>query len=251
MPLQPAFRFPWPKPATTLARNAPAILAAPSTCQAAVGRTLALAWSGLLLGGVAMAVWAGIESPLPGDRSVARWIQDHDPLGTDVLRVFRDMGSTIVAVVIVLLAAMLEWIRARRWTAIAALGFMLGLILIAVLKFIVDAPRPTPFDLVQVAGHDSPSFPSGHVMGMVVVGTLVLRVTWRSLSLPGHRRWLRIVPTVWAAGMILIQPWVSVAAGVHWLSDTLGGLVWGAVFVIPAIALLEAAARRDARERLE
>ena len=204
-------------------------------------RWLWLIWAGLLLGGVALAAWAGVADRLPGDLGLGQWMQAHDPFGRDALDFLRDVGSSLSALVTILLLSIAAWLAGWRWTAAASLAFLLGLLLEMVLKEVVDRPRPTAELLEPLVGFRSSSFPSGHVMSTLLAGALVLWLIRRSAG-PG---WLRALPAVWAGGLIVLQPWVSVAGGVHWPSDVLGGLVWGLVVVIPGVWLLDRAWGRE------
>lgn len=206
-------------------------------------RWLWLIWAGVLLGGVALAAWAGVADRLPGDLGVGQWTQEHDPFGREALGFLRDVGSSLAALVTILLLSIAAWVAGRRWTAAAALAFLLGLLLETVLKEVVDRPRPTAELLEPLVGFRSSSFPSGHVMSTLLAGALVLWLVRRCAGLG----WLRVLPAVWAGGLILLQPWVSVAGGVHWPSDVLGGLVWGLVVVIPGVWLLNRAWEREQR----
>ena len=205
-------------------------------------RVLAAAWLGLLLGGISMAAWAGVADRFPGDLAVMRWIQREDPLGNDVISFGRDIGSPIAVSVVLILAAGVYAQRRRRRSVVVVAGFWSGLVLQGVLKAIVGRPRPSPDLVMQHAGFSSSSFPSGHVMSSLIGYALALYVIWR-LPLPAS---VRMALSIWPLGAILLEPWVAVTGGVHWPSDTLGGLVWGAVFLIPMFLVLRAAERRDA-----
>ena len=111
-----------------------------------------------------------------------------------------------------------------------------------VLKAIVGQPRPSPDLVIQRAGFTSSSFPSGHVMSCLIGYALALYVIWR-LPLPLSAR---LALSVWPLGAILLEPWAAVTGRVPWPSDTLGGLVWGSVLLIPMFLILRAVARHDA-----
>ena len=190
-----------------------------------------------------MAVWASIDDHFPADITVGRWMQANDVAGQDVLSFMRDIGSGIAAVVTILLIATLMAVLRRRRLSAASIMFVLGLVLITLLKEAVDRPRTSVLFLEQYASFDSPSFPSGHVMGSLIAEALVLFVALRVL----RRWWLRAPLAIWAVVIGAFEPWVSVATGVHWPSDVLGGMVWAAVVIIPGWALLERARTADAR----
>lgn len=112
-----------------------------------------------------------------------------------------------VAIIIVLL------VMRRRWAALYfAAASIVSAGLVQLLKNVFARPRPE--DMLVVA--DVGSFPSGHVANaatMAVVFGFVLQRTW-----------------VWIAGLAyaILMMLSRTYLGVHWLSDTIGGLVLGA-----------------------
>ena len=213
-----------------------------------------LGWAVLVALGVGMALWAALDARWPGDVAVAQWVQDVDPLGAHALRILRDLGSTVAAAVAFALAVLVISARWGRRAGLTAGAWGLGFALQGALKLATDRPRPGPDLLVQFVGTTSSSFPSGHVMSAVIVGALI---TWLAVRLPerlpgrlrerrGARIAVRVPLLVWGCGLPLFECWTSVAAGVHWPSDVGGGLVWGAVVVLPGLAALEAQSRRRA-----
>ena len=206
---------------------------------------LGFLWTGLLLGGVAMAVWASVDDRFPADVTVGRWLQDHDVGGQELIDFLRDVGATTPALVTVLvMAATLAALKRPRMAVVAA-AFALGFVLQWLLKELVDRPRPAMDLLEHRTTFGSSSFPSGHAMSSVITAGLVLYLSLR-IAAP---LWLRAGVAVWALGVGLLNPWVSVTSGVHWPSDSLGGVVWGLVVIIPGIVLLERVAAADARAR--
>ncbi len=202
-------------------------------------------WVGLLLGGVAMAIWASTADHFPADIAVGRWIQEKDVAGQEVIDVVREFGSPLAGFVAILLVVAVLGVRRQPWMAVAAASFLLGFVLQVVLKDVVDRPRTSVFFLEQRTGFGDESYPSGHAMSDVLAGGLVLYLSVR-IAAPV---WLRGVPAVWALGVVLLNPRVAVTGGVHWPSDALGGLVWGLIIVIPGLLLLERARKRDVKAR--
>lgn len=192
-------------------------------------------WAALLTAALAMTVWAAIDDRWPADVAVARWIQAHDPGGQPLIDFVRDVGSTVAALVTVVVLAGALAASGRRRPAGVVLALALAFALQGGLKEIVGRPRPTP-DLIELrAGFDSLSFPSGHAMSSVIAGGLTLYLAGR---LP-LRWWLRLPAAVWGLGVMVLNPWVAVSSGVHWPSDALGGVLWAVVALFPAIWALE------------
>jgi undecaprenyl-diphosphatase len=133
---------------------------------------------------------------------------------------------------------MLAFALCRKWLpALATLTLPLGGFINEFIgEVIVGRERPTP-DLVQrtVSDIHAKSFPSGHVMGAVLLYGLLFFVARRFNS-----RWLRLATQIPAAFIILTVGFARVWAGAHWPSDVLGAYAFGGVFLV----LLFAAYRR-------
>lgn len=113
----------------------------------------------------------------------------------------------------------------------------------AVLKDLVDRPRPSP-GLVEVRGSaTSESFPSGHVMSpMTLYGFLLLLMLGDRL--PGLPRSLLMFMSASAVALLALSGIVNVHLGVHWPSDVLGGYLWGSALAATAALVLAAWQRR-------
>ena len=99
------------------------------------------------------------------------------------------------------------------------------------LKEFLDRPRPSgDFPVFDIVGDSS--FPSGHVMTAVIyLGMLFIfarEIFPRSLVLPVR------VATV---AMMLLYALSRMWAGVHWLSDTYGGVLWASTLLAILMAL--------------
>lgn len=196
-------------------------------------RTALLLWgSGLLLTGLALALWVALRSDvfaidawfasvLPGLRSEPwLWISYAlDQIGGGVGGVF---------IVPILIALMLVLMR-RGW---GALYFLVAEIASAALVQVVKTlvARDRPVDMIVVS--DFGSFPSGHAANAatVVFALLVLF----------PRAWLAVLGAIWVVAMGLSR----MLLGAHWLSDTAGGVLLGA-----SVSLLLAAAFLPLLER--
>ena len=105
-------------------------------------------------------------------------------------------------------------------------------VLNAPLKWLFDSPRP---GAAQVAHHEHAhglGYPSGHVMGVMLLGGALLVVLFRRTSSPAWRRrgvvaWLLVLG---------ITGYSRIERGAHWPSDVVGGVLWGGAVL--AIAVL-------------
>jgi membrane-associated phospholipid phosphatase len=169
---------------------------------------------------VALTTLSRWRTPLPGDVRFERWLQGwHGEIPMDIARFGNWLGMAIPIGVVTLLIA-LGFAARRRWFEAAFVpAAYAAKALNAILKAIVDAPRPTP-DLVRVAEHASGSgFPSGHVTGVALV--------LGAAALMAHRRFPRLRVPIWTMTTlaILITAFGRIWVGAHWPSQTLGGLL--------------------------
>jgi undecaprenyl-diphosphatase len=130
-------------------------------------------------------------------------------------------GSLPVWIALVLLAAALVW--GRRRLAVEVIGVsVLTEALTTVVRVLVDRPRPplgVNTELVVAAG-----FPSGHVARTVVFTAALLVV------LPFARRHPGVVMALGAA-VVGLMALARLAVAAHYATDTLGGVLLGAVVV--------------------
>ena len=109
--------------------------------------------------------------------------------------------------------------------------------LLQIPKDLIDRPRPSgDFAMLDVV-RDS-SFPSGHVMSATV-----FRGLWFVLA-PELVPQRFVTPVRWAAAAIIVLFMVArMWAGVHWLSDTVGGVLWASTLIALGLAVRPALAR--------
>lgn len=120
----------------------------------------------------------------------------------------------------VIAAALLLAVRQARDAAAVATAMLLGVAASETIKALVVRPRP--WDQLY-ASHGS-SYPSGHSMGAAALAvSLALVVTYSESFSPTATRAVWAVSTTW----ILLMMWSRTALHVHWLSDTLAGVVLG------------------------
>ena len=196
-------------------------------------RTFAVAWLPLLCLAIILSLLAATNDTLPSDRPVMDWIQDQPLPGQDLSDAVRAITGTEVVLATGAAVSLILWLRGhRRQAVLLAVGLAVLLVLQAIVKELVDRPRPDP-DIVDArAGFSSPSFPSGHVMsGSYLYGFLL----YLSLTLP-LARGAAIAVGVAAAVLIAAGGPVNVWVGVHWPTDVLGGWLWSSLILLPLVA---------------
>jgi undecaprenyl-diphosphatase len=168
------------------------------------------------------------RSTLPGDVWVTRLVQSfvpHDLAG--ILDAVNALGGTLGAVVATLAATSLLAVAGRLQLAVLVLLTLPLRLVNALLKVLLESPRPQD-GIVRVAEQqDSFGFPSGHVMGAALLYGALLIVIPLALK-PGKLRNL----AYGCAGAVLLLMGVSrIYVGAHWPSDVAGGYLWGIVFL--------------------
>lgn len=183
---------------------------------------LGLVSAGWALFALLIPLAAGGE-PLRLDLAVHRGMFGlRNPLADAPLAMLSTLGDwQVLAPAVLAVALWLLW--RRRWIAaahwIAAPGF--GLLLAGALGWLLDVPRPPAATLASGF-----SFPSTQVtLATVVYGFFAVLV---ARELPGRRRaW----PYVMAGLLVGVVGFSRLYLGAHWLSDVLGGILLGVVFV--------------------
>ncbi|MCW2530302.1 MAG: hypothetical protein JWM76_5162, partial [Pseudonocardiales bacterium] len=115
------------------------------------------------------------------------------------------------------------WTRAAGFVAVTVAGSTL---LNTVLKLLIARPRPTVSHPVQ--GAHGYSFPSGHAQA-AVVGVEVLLFLLVVYSVPRRRLF---AATIGGAAIVVAIAFSRLALGVHYLSDVVGSVLVGTVWVL-------------------
>ncbi|MGH6854188.1 MAG: phosphatase PAP2 family protein [Aestuariivirga sp.] len=122
-----------------------------------------------------------------------------------------------------LAAAIIIWLighKAYRAALAATIAVLAGKIFVPVLKYGIQRPRPVEF----YSGAELFSFPSGHAtMAALIFGILAVLVS-HSMG-----RWARALVYAVCALAVVAIAYSRVYLGAHWLSDVLGGLLFGSV----------------------
>ncbi|MGI8720624.1 MAG: phosphatase PAP2 family protein [Geodermatophilaceae bacterium] len=178
-------------------------------------------------------VGQGVRALLELDLAVgsALRFQGAGSSGVTILQILTSPGLSVFRLVVLVPVAVFFAVWGRRRVS----GFVL-LTALAVgplttlLKELVGRVRPTADDPLVAA--DGLSFPSGHSSGAATLAGVLLVVLWPML----RARWRPWV----AAALILLAlcvAWTRIALGLHYLSDTVGGLALGAAVVLVSMAV--------------
>lgn len=222
---------------------------AASANRAIITRRLIVLGVLLLLAGIVLAIVVkGHLAPLPGDVGAELAVQ-HALLARGPLTALMEGVSTInfpvpsallVATVATLLLVVRRWLDLLVTLLVVALADGSS----ALIKGLVQRPRPSGYG-IRILQHilNSPSYPSGHVLHATAVFGILLFLTYQVR---------RPAAWVWAARAVLIALIVLMGPsrmleGEHWLSDVVGGLLYGAFWLVVGIAIYRWARRRYPR----
>lgn len=180
-------------------------------------------------------VAAAHGEPFAGDLRMTLWLQDIGSWFETVAKAMRVVNSTEGVLLIGSLCIVGLWLWGKRWEPAALTIALVALaIMQPTLKNIVDRPRPDPTLVDRRAGFESESFPSGHMMSGFVLFALLAVVAW---GLPLAKP-IRVATVALVVALLVLNGTASVYLGVHWPTDIAGGVLWGAVIVLPAAATL-------------
>jgi undecaprenyl-diphosphatase len=178
------------------------------------------------------------------DDTVMRWMGAHQvPWLTTVMVQLTALGTAVVVMMVVLVAALFLWLTKHKHSAALLLATTsVGIILNGMLKDVFHRSRPQIFPWGTSAF--TSSFPSGHAMSAAVVYGTVAYLAARL-----QRTHLARTITIGVALVLVVLISVSrVYLGVHYPSDTLAGVTIGLAWAAFCMATLEAiqmiAARR-------
>ena len=173
------------------------------------------------------------------DDAVMHWVKDrrHPWLEHSAVEVTM-LGTGVVVLMIVGVAAMFLWLTRHRYSAVLLLVATAGgIVLNNVLKLYFRRPRPQIFEWGTQAM--SSSFPSGHAMSATIV---YLTIAYLAARLQ-KRRWARWLTMLAAFSFAVLISLTRVYLGVHYPSDVAAGALVGLAWAGFCMATLEAVQR--------
>jgi len=169
---------------------------------------------------ILLAIWARLASPAPWEPGVMIALASQPGILGDISGAINTIGNLPLWAVVVALSAIALGVLRGVWAGVlVALSFCSDLAAFAV-KLLVERDRPETAAVEQIFGFDSFSFPSGHT---VRASALVAVVIW--LLAPAKWR----VRLALIGGLIAgtVMGYARVSLGVHWPTDTIGGVLLG------------------------
>lgn len=183
------------------------------------------------------------------DDSVLRWMEHHQTPWLQALMVeFTMLGTWIVVLTIVGIAALFLWLTRHKYSAALLLVSTAGGIgLNNILKVGFSRPRPHIFEWGTTVS--SWSFPSGHAMSATVVYVTVAYLAARLQK----TQLARLATLAVAAIFVAVICFSRLYLGVHYPSDVAAGVIIGLSWASFCMATLEAIqrfAKRNAKHVL-
>ncbi len=183
---------------------------------------------------VLLVIAAGSERFLELDAEIAVWIRAHAASeNTNIALGLTILGSNPLALGVVVLAA-IAFAFKRWWRDLALLTASVigGIQINPRLKDFFDRPRP--FFEGQALTFPGASFPSGHAMTATALWIALLLIALPRLS-PPRRPWAMAT----AVAIVGVVALTRIYLGAHYLTDVLGGVAFGLLW----LALCDAAVR--------
>jgi undecaprenyl-diphosphatase len=163
--------------------------------------------------------------------------QARTPWLNDAMHTITQFGGHVAVALGMLVLVALTWRRCQALAWAIVIATVGRPILEFTLKALADRPRP---DLERLVPGNGPSFPSGHVLAAVALYGLLPPV----IALLTRKRWVWWTSAAASATMILLVSASRMYLGVHWLSDVVGGLLVGALYLFAIERLVHAYHRR-------
>ena len=197
----------------------------------------------VVLATVALAVLAFFAHEIPYfgfDLSTTRAVQGiHIGAFDALMQIVAAPGYPPQVYILIVVMLMILWAFKLKWVALAEVFAVLGIGIVGlVIKIVVDRPRPTP-ELVNVLtslDNGKQSFPAGHVESYVAILGFLWYLSYTLL--PKHTA-ARLVELLVYGTMIAFIGLSRVYVGEHWLSDVIGGYLFGGIWLWLTIRLYE------------
>lgn len=180
-------------------------------------------------------------SPPTLDRAVLDWfVAQRVPWVSAVFEVVTVLGSSVFLIPLVLAVGIWYWRRHRtaRPFALLAVTYVGANFMSQSLKVIIGRPRPPAG--VAIGDYSGYAFPSGHATQVAAVWLMLAAVVAVGMPSARHRRgvWVAAISTVLVVGVTRLY------LAAHWLTDVLGGWVFGTLWCLAVLGAAQAVSRR-------
>lgn len=171
------------------------------------------------------------------DVAVSLWIQNYQtPELTFFMKLVSSWGNLYIAIFSVGFVALYLYRHKKINSAILIFSTLFASAFGSLIKWWVDRPRPTNEYLNLVSNLNDKSFPSNHAIHYTVFFGLIMYFIERKIiklkPLPG------LLVSLFCFLMIFLVGLSRIYLGAHWLTDVVGGYLFGSFFLIGSILLV-------------
>jgi undecaprenyl-diphosphatase len=138
-------------------------------------------------------------------------------------------GKPVIAAVMVAIIGLMFWVYGYFRETVYILLTPLASVANTLLKIIINRPRPSASFVQILATETDPSFPSGHVVFYTVFFGFLFVALHFAKKIPAT---IRYVLQVLSIILIISISFSRVYLGVHWVTDTIGGYLFGGICLV-------------------
>ena len=138
-------------------------------------------------------------------------------------------ASTITLIVISIALAFI--LKEKKYSRFIMLNLLLAFITNRVIKYIVRRQRPGRIQIIEEKGY---SFPSGHTMISFAFYGFIIYLIYKNVK----NKKIRNISIVLLSLLILLIGISRIYLGVHYVTDVLGGFVFGFIYLVLFIKYL-------------
>ena len=145
------------------------------------------------------------------------------PTTTSVMTFISFLGSAIT--LIILSVAFIILLKNKKYSKLIAINLVLVFLLNRILKWIIRRPRPERLQLVLEKGF---SFPSGHSMIAFGFYGFLIYLTYKNFK----NKKIKYPLMIFLSILILAIGISRVYLGVHYVTDVIGGFIFGFLYLV-------------------
>jgi len=138
-------------------------------------------------------------------------------------------GKPVISAIMVAIIALMFWVYGYFRETVYTLLTPLAVAANTLLKLIINRPRPSAQFVQILADETTQSFPSGHVVFYTVFFGFLFTALFFTKKISTT---IRYVLQVLSIILIISISFSRVYLGVHWVTDTIGGYLFGGIFLM-------------------
>lgn len=163
------------------------------------------------------------------DVSISKFVQQFStPVLDKVMIVISAFGNVEIALASLIITAGIFLVNKLKREAVFIGCITFTGIITFVLKRVFDRPRPTADFVTLIDRYQNNSFPSGHTLSYIVFFGFLIFLMKKLKSVP---KYWRITVISIAYFMCVFGPISRIYLGAHWLTDIIGGLLIGLLYL--------------------